>query len=130
MPAISRVAATDLAGTRRRFGIVIFALLLAGGAAFAVRRADVPSGSTLHRVVIEQMAFTPAVLKVHAGDRVSFENRDLVPHTATARQPGGFDSGTLASGSTWTFTFPQAGTFEYICIFHPSMKASIVVNPR
>lgn len=130
MPAISRVAATDLAGTRRRIGIVVFVLLLAAGAAFAMRRADVPPGSTLHRVVIERMAFTPAVLTVHAGDRVSFENRDLVPHTATAQQPDGFDSGTLASGKTWTYTFRQTGSVEYTCIFHPTMKATILVNPR
>ena len=31
----------------------------------------------------------------------------------------GFDSGTLMPGGTFTHTFPDEGTFEYFCRFHP-----------
>ena len=31
----------------------------------------------------------------------------------------GFDSGTLSPGGTFTHTFPDEGTFEYFCRFHP-----------
>jgi FtsP/CotA-like multicopper oxidase with cupredoxin domain len=39
-----------------------------------------------------------------------------------------FDSGTLNGGDTFSHQFPVAGTFEYVCKFHP-MLGTVRVNP-
>ena len=62
----------------------------------------------------------PDPVEVTVGDTITWTNEDGVPHTATQKPSGsGFQSGTIASGSTFSFTFDTAGTFEYFCEFHP-----------
>lgn len=39
-----------------------------------------------------------------------------------------FDSGTLNGGDTFTHAFPTAGTYDYVCRFHP-MIGTVRVNP-
>ena len=79
-----------------------------------------------HTVTISGFAFQPATLSIAAGDTVTFMNKDGAPHTAT--QKGGFDTGRLGKGKEATITFDAAGSFDYICKFHPAMKGQIVVN--
>src|SRR4051812_10137612 len=105
----------------RALTIIALRLVLAyGGAGIACAEQD----SQTHMVVIENMAFTPSTLRIHAGDRVTFKNRDLVPHTATAKgkPPVAFDSGAIKPGETWTVT-PRPGEepTRYACTFHPTM---------
>lgn len=80
-----------------------------------------------HEVVIENHRFTPANLTVARGDTVVFVNRDGAPHTAT-QQPGGFDTGRLNRGQSGEITFNNAGSFDFICVFHPSMRGSVTVR--
>ena len=54
-------------------------------------------------------------------------NKDSVQHTGTA-DDGSFDSGKLASGSTFSQTFSKPGTYAYHCTIHSSMKATITVS--
>ena len=79
-----------------------------------------------HVVTIEGMQFHPATLTVKAGDRVTWRNLDLVPHTATAA--GVFDSGAIAPGKTWTWTAHAKGSHAYVCTYHLGMKATVVVE--
>lgn len=79
-----------------------------------------------HEVVIEGMQFVPQRLEVHAGDRVTWVNRDLVPHTATAT--GRFDSKALAPGRSWRWKVSGKGTQDYLCSLHPTMKGTLVVK--
>ena len=51
---------------------------------------------------------------------------DPVPHTVTAK--GTFDSGSVAAGATWQYTAAKKGRFDYVCAFHPTMKATLVVE--
>jgi plastocyanin len=39
-----------------------------------------------------------------------------------------FDSGIMQTGTTFSYTFKNPGTFEYYCTVHPSMVAEIVVS--
>lgn len=80
-----------------------------------------------HTVTIEAMRFTPERLTVKAGDIVVWVNRDLVPHTATSEGPT-FDSATIDAAASWQFTTAAAGTFDYVCRFHPLMKGTLVVE--
>ena len=79
-----------------------------------------------HTVTIEGMKFEPATLTVKRGDRIVWQNKDVVPHTATAA--GVFDSGSIAPGKSWSTTAARAGTQPYVCRFHPGMKAEVVVQ--
>jgi len=76
-------------------------------------------------VAIEGMKFVPERLEVAAGDTVTWTNKDLVPHTVTAR---GVESGEIAPGASWKFTAKSAGELPYLCRFHPTMKAVVVVK--
>lgn len=101
-----------------------------GGILLGAVLALVPAvlSAETHRVVIERFAFVPAELSIRPGDTVRFVNRDLVPHAATDGE-GRWDTGTLSLGAAASVTFEAAGTFPYVCIFHPSMRARIRVVP-
>lgn len=61
------------------------------------------------------------------GDTVTIANEDSVGHTWTAVD-GEFDSGTLAEGETFEFTFDEAGEFDYFCSIHPQMAGTVTVE--
>lgn len=78
-------------------------------------------------VYIDNFAFAPATLTVRAGSTVTWTNRDEEPHTVVAND-GTFHSPGMGSQATFSFTFPKAGTFEYVCSIHPFMRATVVVT--
>lgn len=78
-------------------------------------------------VEIKNFAFSPATITVPKGTTVTWVQNDGAPHTVTA-DDNSFDSGSLAKGQTFSYTFNKAGTFDYFCIFHPNMKAKIIVT--
>jgi len=85
------------------------------------------SSAAAPEVTIKGFAYTPATLTVKVGTTVKWINQDSVTHTVTS-DTGLFESGEMATGDTYSFTFTQAGTFSYHCAMHPSMEASIVVT--
>src|SRR5689334_7521251 len=93
------------------------------------RAASAPEPRTLV-VVIENMKFTPAALEIRPGDRVTFRNADLVPHTATTKPKaaGAFDSRLLKPGESWSFRPDANEPIHYACAFHPMMEGVIVVK--
>ncbi len=84
------------------------------------------AGAKTRTVTIEGMKFAPAALTVKRGDTLVWDNRDLVPHTATAR--GVFDSGAIAPGTSWRMVAQKPGRYEVVCAFHPTMKAVLVIE--
>lgn len=79
-------------------------------------------------VNIENFAFVPATVTVKAGSTITWTNKDEDPHTVVA-DGGAFRSEVLGSGGTYSFTFPAAGTFDYVCSIHPFMRGNVVVTP-
>ena len=77
-------------------------------------------------VDIKGLKFTPPDITVHVGDTVVWTNDDDVPHTVTSAD-GTLDSEEIASGDTFEYTFDDAGTYEYACSLHPSMKGKVTV---
>ncbi|MDJ0831984.1 MAG: cupredoxin family copper-binding protein [Gammaproteobacteria bacterium] len=77
---------------------------------------------------IQGMAFQPASMTVKAGSTVTWVNNDSAPHTVTSTDGGPLASGTLNRGSSYSVTLDQPGTYNYVCKFHPRMRASIVVQ--
>lgn len=84
-----------------------------------------PSGNSIS---IAGMAFGPSTLTVKAGTTVTWKNNDGVAHTVTSDDGTTFDSGTLSSGASFSFTANTAGTFAYHCTIHSGMKATLVVT--
>ena len=73
------------------------------------------------------MKFVPERLEVAAGDRVTWVNRDFVPHTVTAKEAG-VESGDLKENASWTWTAREKGEMPYICRLHPVMKGTVLVK--
>jgi plastocyanin len=80
-----------------------------------------------NEVWIQNMAYNPSVITITAGTTITWTNKDGVNHTVTSNT-GAFDSGTISSNGTYSFTFTTAGKFQYYCIMHPAMVGSVVVN--
>ncbi|WP_445475548.1 cupredoxin domain-containing protein [Methanococcoides methylutens] len=80
-----------------------------------------------HEVLIEDFKFKPATLQISIGDTVKWINMDSAPHTATSNDKG-FDSGRLLKDESFSFTFEEEGTFDYICTYHPYMEGEITVE--
>jgi plastocyanin len=106
---------------RRRLLIAAGSAVLLAAPAFRANGAP-----TTHTIEIDAFAFKPATLTVKRGDVVRWHNADPVPHTATAK--GTFDSGSIAAGAAWQYTAAKKGRFDYFCAFHPTMKATLVVE--
>lgn len=72
--------------------------------------------------------YQPALITIHANSIVSWENLDLVDHSVTS-DTGVWDSGTLAHGQKYQFTFTTVGSYPYHCTFHPGMTGMVIVVP-
>jgi plastocyanin len=84
-------------------------------------------GPGTNEVFIQGMAFNPASITITAGTTITWTNKDAIGHTVTSNT-NLFNSGTLQTGGTFSFTFAKAGTYSYYCSIHPSMVASVTVN--
>src|SRR5665647_1421190 len=73
--------------------------------------------SSTNDVTIKGDAFSPSSLTVKVGDTVTWTNNDNHDHTVTSDN-GTFNSGNIANGSTFSFTFNTAGTYSYNCSIH------------
>ena len=80
-----------------------------------------------NEVYIANMAFSPSTLTVTVNTTVTWTNNDGIAHTVTSTT-GLFDSGSIASKGTYSYTFTTAGTYSYKCNIHPTMTGTIVVN--
>jgi plastocyanin len=92
------------------------------GAAADERRAP-----KTHTVTIENFRFQPESLTVARGDTVVWINKDVVPHTATAKG-GAFDSQVIQAEKSWRLTVRKKGDFTYLCTLHPTMTAMLRVK--
>ena len=98
------------------------------------KKAQGPDQSQAHQGVsaevrIDNFTFDPPELTISAGTKVTWINRDDVPHTATSTaKPKVFDSGTLDTDEKFSYVFTTPGTYKYYCAVHPRMTAQIIVK--
>lgn len=76
------------------------------------------------QVAISGMQFSPATLTINAGESVTWQHKDRMPHTVVGE---GFGSAAMSGGSTFTHTFDEPGEYAYQCSLHPGMTGKIVV---
>lgn len=67
------------------------------------------------------------VVVLGVNNTVVWENKDNSPHTVTSND-GSFESGNMAPGQSFTFTFTLPGTYTYHCTYHPWMVATVTVK--
>jgi plastocyanin len=82
-----------------------------------------PAGTNEIRIIDEQ--FVSNTITIQVGESVTFVNADDDEHTATGP---GFDTGVMNPGDSVTITFDEAGTFDFVCQFHPEMRGTVIVE--
>lgn len=87
----------------------------------------VASSAASVAVGIASFKFGPAEVHVPVGGSVVWTNNDPQQHTATSTT-GAFDAGSMQPGASATVEFKTAGSFTYICSFHPFMTGTVVVG--
>ncbi len=80
------------------------------------------------QVTIDNFTFTPPVLTVAVGTRVTWTNHDDIPHTVTSADKTSFASALLDTGDQFRHRFTAAGTYLYFCALHPFMTGRIIVH--
>ncbi len=105
-------------------------LVLTGGiapasAASTAKQPAAAQAHRVHRIVIDKMQFGPMPTDVRAGDIIEWTNRDILEHSATARD-GHFDV-DLKPGASGRVT-ATTGTLAFFCKFHPTMTGTLMVK--
>lgn len=113
-------------GAAGALAISCAALTFLTGSVSAGSAAEAPKPVT-HKVTIDATDYKPQMLAVKAGDSVVWVNNDLFKHSVTATG-GSFDSRDIPPGGSWTYTAKAAGSFEYSCIYHPTMRGTLRVQ--
>ena len=104
----------------------IVACLVLPLALVASGSAPEAAGPGVHVVAMANMRFGPVPAGIKAGDVILWVNRDMVPHTATARD-GSFDI-ELQARQSRRMRVTRAGTFAVYCRFHPAMRATLTAG--
>ncbi|MGC2083616.1 MAG: cupredoxin domain-containing protein [Bradyrhizobium sp.] len=95
--------------------------------AFMLGAMAVPAHAATIQIVMENLVISPAAASAKVGDTIEWVNKDVLAHTATARN-GDFDV-TLPPKKSVTLVLKKAGDVEYYCRFHPNMKATLTIAP-
>jgi plastocyanin len=89
--------------------------------------ASVSAHAATIQITMENLVVSPAEADAKVGDTLELINKDVLAHTATARN-GDFDV-AMPPKKTVIYVLKKAGTVEYYCRFHPNMKAVLNVAP-
>lgn len=116
----------DARGARRARGLLapfagFLALALATAPAAAGGPAPLGPASAIHDRI-----YAPAAITVAAGQTITWRNETLGPHTVTSTSEL-FNSGRIEGGTSYALRFSNAGTFDYYCTVHPTMKGVVTV---
>ena len=90
-------------------------------------------GSSVPGCELSNSCFNPFSLFVDVGETITWYNADTATHTVTSVTPSGvpdgnFDSSLIMSGSTFSVTLTQPGTYTYFSMIHPWAIGEIIVQ--
>lgn len=112
--------------------VAVMGILVFSGPFHRINKTHAASGPVLHvKIVTDAQTigrFTPSNITTKVGEPITFTNDSNTDHTATSRD-NSFNSENIATGASWVFTPAKAGTFQYVCSYHPLMLGTIHVNP-
>ncbi len=90
-----------------------------------------PVGPAEFKIQQLNRRFSPDLLVVPVGSKVSFPNMDPIFHNIfSLSKPRPFDLGSYDKGETREVTFPKPGIVDIYCRLHPNMAAAVVVTPN
>lgn len=107
------------------YASVSFLVLPALASSVPLAPATQKKSPATYNVAIKDFKFQPEKLEVEVNDTVIWTNEDIVPHIVTAEK---FKSRSMDKGESWSLKVKQKGDFPYICRFHPTMKAELIVH--
>ena len=81
-----------------------------------------------NEVGIDNFNFTPQILTVKPGTKVTWINNDDVPHLIVNVQGAFKPSTVLDTDQRFSVTLNKPGTYDYFCSLHPKMQGKIVVS--
>ena len=88
--------------------------------------ADTKQPAT-YAVKIDNFSFSPPKLTVPVWAKVTWTNRDDIPHNIVSTEQK-FKSKPLDTDDSFTTSFTAPGTYKYFCGLHPKMVGTIVVE--
>lgn len=104
--------------------VLFFATVLCIGPAAAGEKSSSTAEPKEHVVKITGFKFIPETLVVKSGDTITWINKDIAPHTATADDMS-FDTGELKLNESGSIKVTADQSISYFCRFHPTMRASL-----
>lgn len=123
----SWVVATEMRTTRTVFTL----LLMATAAVGCSSNNSTPAGEDASVVIMKDSGvghYHPGTVRVGRGGEVVWTNKSGVVHNVVFDQPSIQSSGLMKDGDTFSASFPNSGSFSYICTLHPTMKGSVEVD--
>ena len=136
--AAAKAAAADAAAAKAADAAAAKAAAEAEAAAMAAAGpethiVETAMGSGAPGCETSNACYLPEDITINAGDTVKWDNVDTAAHTVTGGSPadgpsGAFDSSLLMAGMPYSFTFDDAGYYDYFCMVHPWMVGSVTVN--
>lgn len=94
-------------------------------------RSQAPEIPVVAKMEQANRRFSPEMLVVQAGSKVSFPNLDPIFHNVfSLSSPKTFDLGNYPKGDTRIVTFAKPGIVYVNCHLHSNMSAIIVVAPN
>lgn len=106
---------------------VIVVILLLSACSKSNDTAGSGSSNDPYTIYMKGSVFSAASLTVPLGTKVTWVNNDNMTHTVTAND-GSFNSGDIAAGGSYSYTFNSTGTVAYHCIYHSSMTGTVIVG--
>ena len=100
----------------------------AAGEAAARAHAPAQPQAAANEVTIDNFAFNPKIVSVTAGSKLTWRNRDDVPHKIQSADNRFAGSSLLDSKAAYSVGFPDSGEFPYFCSLHPVMQGKVVVT--
>jgi plastocyanin len=81
-------------------------------------------------VLAANLTFRPGTLTVPVGTTVTWhiDQPDAHHNVVSTNAPVSFNSGAPVGKGTFSFTFTQPGTYNYVCLVHPTMTGKVVVT--
>ncbi len=117
-----RATAEQLSSSRGLVGAMLLGPLFGAMLAFGAVAA-----SEMTEIKIADLAFSPLELTIPVGATVTWVNKDDLPHSVVDKGKA-FRSKVFETNGSFSFTFANAGTYDYICGLHPQMTGKIIVK--
>ncbi len=106
-----------------------------------------PSNSIVSQIVgvYGERSYNPNPITISEGQTIQWVNGDAISHTVTSVSAsdenddsvnaavvgpnGSFDSKAILPGQPYALQFSETGTYNYYCIYHPTMVGLVIVEP-